>query len=151
VKYVKSCRKFVGGGFGKLLGVRVENDNRIERCFAQQDRAAPRAARAAVAAMDGIDDDVRCDLTLVVSELVANAVRHAPPVDGGKVRLLVVRRAGDVHVEVRDPGGGFDPTPDPNREGGLGLVTVSRVAREWGIQGGDGTTVWCNLPAPIAH
>jgi two-component sensor histidine kinase len=131
--------------------VKVESDNRIERSFAQQDRGAPRAARAAVAAMDGIDDDVRCDLTLVVSELVANAVRHAPPVDGGKVRLLVVRREGDVHVEVRDPGGGFDPTPDPNREGGLGLVTVSRVAREWGIQAGDGTTVWCNLPAPIAH
>jgi two-component sensor histidine kinase len=141
-------RTFARGGFGKSLGVRVENHNQIERCFAQRDRAAPRAARAAVAAMDGIDDDVRCDLTLVVSELVANAVRHAPPVDGGKVELLIVRREGDVHVEVRDPGEGFDPTPDPNREGGLGLVTVSRVAREWGIEGSGGTTtVWCNLPA----
>jgi signal transduction histidine kinase len=128
--------------------VRVEHDSRtIERRFEQRDRAAPRAARAIVATIDGIGDGVRCDLTLVVSELVANAVRHAPATEGGDVRLLIQRRDGHIHVEVCDPGRGFDPTPDPNREGGLGLVTVSRVAREWGIKGGDHTTVWCNLAA----
>jgi anti-sigma regulatory factor (Ser/Thr protein kinase) len=137
---------FVRTRAGKSRTVRVENDNRrIERQFPQRDRSAPRAARAAVACIDGIADGVRCDLTLVVSELVANAVRHAPAVAGGEVRLLIHRRDGHIHVEVCDPGGGFDPTPDPTREGGLGLVTVSRVAREWGIQGGDHTTVWCNL------
>ena len=123
----------------------VELETRIERRFAQRDRGAPRAARSIVAGLDGVSDDVRCDLTLVVSELVANAVRHAPAVDGGEVRLVIVRRHGHVHVEVRDPGRGFDPTPDRTREGGLGLLTVSRVAREWGIQSGDCTTVWCDL------
>ena len=119
----------------------------IERCFAQRDRMAPRAARAVVASMLDIGDGVRCDLTLVVSELVANAVRHAPSADEGEIELVIVRREGHIHVEVRDPGRGFDPTPDPTREGGLGLVTVSRVAREWGIQGGERTIVWCDLDA----
>lgn len=127
--------------------MRVEQDNPIERCFAQCDRTAPRAARAVVAGMDDIGDGVRCDLTLVVSELVANAVRHAPPTDDGEIELSIARRDGLIHVEVRDPGCGFDPTPHPTREGGLGLVTVSRVAREWGIQGGERTIVWCNLAA----
>ncbi len=127
--------------------MRVESDQPIERCFAQRDRGAPRAARAVVAGMDDIGDGVRCDLTLVVSELVANAVRHAPPMDEGEIELMNARRDGHSHVEVSDPGRGFDPTPDPTREGGLGLGTVSRVAREWGIQGGDRTIVWCNLDA----
>jgi anti-sigma regulatory factor (Ser/Thr protein kinase) len=129
--------------------VKVESDDRrIERRFEQRDRAAPRTARAVVAGIDGIGDRVRYDLTLVVSELVANAVRHAPSIEGGEVRLLIQRRDGHIHVEVRDPGRGFDPTPDPTREGGLGLVAVSRVASEWGIKGGERTTVWCNLDAP---
>jgi two-component sensor histidine kinase len=128
--------------------VRADSDSRrIERRFEQRDRTAPRVARAVVAGIDGIGDRVRCDLTLVVSELVANAVRHAPSIEGGEVRLLIQRRDGHIHVEVRDPGRGFDPAPDPAREGGLGLVTVSRVASEWGIKGGDRTTVWCNLDA----
>jgi two-component sensor histidine kinase len=127
--------------------MRVESDKPIERYFAQRDRGAPRAARAVVAGMDDIGDSVRCDLTLVVSELVANAVRHAPPMDEGEIELMIARRDGHIHVEVSDPGRGFDPTPDPTREGGLGLITVSRIAREWGIQGGDRTIVWCNLDA----
>src|SRR3954462_5329584 len=102
--------------------MRVESDQPIERCFAQRDRGAPRAARAVVAGMDDIADGVRCDLTLVVSELVANAVRHAPPMDEGEIELMIARRDGHIHVEVSDPGRGFDPTPDPTREGGLGLV-----------------------------
>ena len=104
-------------------------------------------ARALAAGLDGIPDGVRYDLALVVSELVANAIRHAPTIDIGEVRLLIVTRDGHIHVEVRDPGRGFDPSPDPVRDGGLGLVTVSRLAREWGIEGGDGTTVWCDLEA----
>jgi two-component sensor histidine kinase len=133
---------------GKALNVMVEvvTAERIERRFRQGDVTAPRTARALVAALRDVPADVRRDLVIVVSELVANAVRHAPSVPGGCIGLVVQRRRGDVHVEVRDPGRGFDPTPDPGHEGGLGLVTVARVARAWGIDGGDHTTVWCDLP-----
>jgi len=118
---------------------------RIERRFRQGDRSAPRAARSAVAELAGVPNDVRRDLVIVVSELVANAVRHAPMIDGGSVSLIVQRGHGVVHVEVHDPGRGFDPTPDLSREGGLGLVTIARVCRAWGITAGEHTTVWCDL------
>ncbi len=111
---------------------------------------APRAARTLIAGLRDVPADVRRDLAIVVSELVANAVRHAPSVQGGCIGLVLLRRRGAIHVEVHDPGRGFDPTPDPSREGGLGLVTVARVARAWGIKGGDHTTVWCDLPLDAA-
>jgi len=120
---------------------------RVECRFRQGDRTAPRAARAAVADLAGVSEDVRRDLLIVVSELVANAVRHAPLIEGGSVWLVLQVRNGRVHVEVHDPGRGFDPTPDPTREGGLGLVTVARACQTWGIKGGERTTVWCDLDA----
>jgi len=137
---------------GKPLNVKAEaaTQQRIERRFRQGDVRAPRAARAAIAELRDLPAEVRRDLVIVVSELVANAVRHAPAVQGGSIGLLIVRRCSDVHIEVHDPGRGFDPTPDRRREGGLGLVSVARVARAWGIRGGDHTTVWCDLPLDAA-
>jgi anti-sigma regulatory factor (Ser/Thr protein kinase) len=123
---------------------------RIERRFGPGDVTAPRAARALVAELHDVPAEVRRDLVIVVSELVANAVRHAPSGQGSCIGLVVLRRRGDIHVEVHDPGRGFDPTPDPRREGGRGLVTVARVARAWGIEAGDHTTVWCDLPLDAA-
>ena len=69
----------------------------------------------------------------------------------GKKELIVlpvedVDRAKAFYIDAC----GFDPTPDRRREGGLGLVAVARVARAWGIRGGDHTTVWCDLPLDAA-
>src|SRR3954454_19497533 len=108
---------------------------RIERRFGPGEVTAPRAARALVAELHDVPAEVRRDLVIVVSELVANAVRHAPDVQGRSIGRVWLRRRGDIHVEVRDPGRGFDPPPDPSREGGLGLLAVARVARAWGIKG----------------
>jgi anti-sigma regulatory factor (Ser/Thr protein kinase) len=121
---------------------------RFERSYEQDDPNAPRGARGAVAMLGDLDDRLRRDLTIVVSELVANGIRHAPRVEGGRV-LLAVSREGDVfRVEVTDPGNGFDPTPDPSREGGLGLVIVSHIARSWGVTAGASTVVWCEVAIP---
>jgi anti-sigma regulatory factor (Ser/Thr protein kinase) len=119
---------------------------RFERSYPQDDRNAPRRARSAIAELPGIDDRTRRDLTIVVSELVANAVRHAPRVEGSRVVLRVVTEPEVVRVEVSDPGDGFEPVADPAAEGGLGLVIVGRLALEWGVVADDGTTVWCELP-----
>jgi anti-sigma regulatory factor (Ser/Thr protein kinase) len=118
---------------------------RFERTFAQDDRDAPRQARGAVAALPGIGDRLRRDLTIVVSELVANAVRHAPRVGGGEIVLVISRTDDAVRVEVTDPGNGFDPQPDPASESGLGLAIVAHVARSWGVVAGACTIVWCEL------
>ena len=82
---------------------------------------------------------------IVVSELVANAVRYAPRIAGGRIVVSVIREPDAVRVEVRDPGIGFVVTPDPDREAGLGLVVVDRIADDWGIRGGATTVVWCQI------
>jgi anti-sigma regulatory factor (Ser/Thr protein kinase) len=119
---------------------------RFERTFAQDDQSAPRLARNAVGSLVGIDARLRRDLTIIVSELVANSVRHAPRVEGGRIVLSVREVPGAFRVEVRDPGHGFDPTPDESREGGLGLLIVGHLAVDWGMLDGAGTTVWCEVP-----
>ena len=72
-------------------------------------------------------------LTTVVSNLVANAVRYAPP--GGVVRCAAATAAGELRLEVADSGPGIPPTeraavferfhqvPGPvhGRPGGTGL------------------------------
>jgi anti-sigma regulatory factor (Ser/Thr protein kinase) len=121
---------------------------RFERTYAQDDRNAPRLARSAVAGLAGIDERLRRDLTIVVSELVANAVRHAPRAEGGQVVLTVSREPDVLRIEVSDPGHGFDPTPGPTSRGGLGLVIVSHLARRWGVIDDASTVVWCELAIP---
>jgi len=120
---------------------------RIERTFDLDDVTAPQQARSAVAEFDDLDEATLIDLRIVISELVANAVRHAPRIPKGRVRICIARDAGNFVVEVHDPGAGFQPTHDPSLEGGLGLVMVGQVAESWGIDGDGHTTVWCRLRA----
>jgi anti-sigma regulatory factor (Ser/Thr protein kinase) len=90
---------------------------------------------------------VRERLTLLVSELVTNAVVHG---GDGDVRLVISMRPGRVHVSVHDGGTGFvtpaSNVPDPLTVGGQGLVIVGSVADDWGIDcDADGCTVWCDV------
>jgi anti-sigma regulatory factor (Ser/Thr protein kinase) len=123
-----------------------EVTERVDQVFVQRDDQAPRAARRLVDQFDDLDTDLRSNLVIVVSELVANAVRHSRRVENGQVRLLIEVGAGRVHVEVHDPGRGFDPTPAANDLGGLGLTIVGKIAGTWGIENDPNTIVWCDLP-----
>lgn len=130
---------------GEMARVASETPGqRVARTFSQDDHSAPGQARAAIAALD-LDEEVRQDLTIVASELVANAVRHSARVPGGEIELTVARQAHSFRVEVRDCGGGFDPRPDPSREGGLGLLIVREIALDWGVVEGNRTLVWCEV------
>ena len=93
----------------------------------------------------GFPADRLDDVKLVVSELLANAMRYAPVVEGASVRLVILKSSLGLRIEVHDPGRGFDPTPDPARPGGLGLAIVAQLARFWGIDGGVHTVVRCVL------
>lgn len=81
---------------------------------------------------------------LAVSELVANAVVHAP----GRVTLRL-RVDGDLCIEVTDehPVAPVDPAAhQPGEAGGMGLRVVDRLCRDWGVDRRDGAkTVWCRL------
>jgi anti-sigma regulatory factor (Ser/Thr protein kinase) len=112
-------------------------------------RRLPASARASVAARalirevaDGkLPGSVVEDATLLTSELVTNAVRHAgdEPID---VRATV--DDSGITVSVRDRGPGFDPADTVRSEtGGWGLSIVEELATDWGVVSDeDVTEVW---------
>jgi anti-sigma regulatory factor (Ser/Thr protein kinase) len=113
---------------------------------------APAVARAAIADFSqdhGLDTDTLATIMLLVSELVTNAVIH-PEVPAPAEVSLEARLAGAVmRVEITDQGPGFTPSArDPARiDGGYGLYLLEKAAAKWGIERGDGTTVWFEVPA----
>ncbi|MGW5868299.1 ATP-binding protein [Streptomyces sp. NPDC055239] len=92
---------------------------------------ARRLVRDALAAWHLEDDEETT--VLLLSELVANAVRH---VYGPLVRILIDRRAdGAVYVAVVDRAPRRLPqmrTPRPDDFGGRGLLLVDGLADGWG-------------------
>jgi anti-sigma regulatory factor (Ser/Thr protein kinase) len=84
---------------------------------------------------------------LIVSELAANAVRHART----QFVVEVTRRRDVVRVAVRDHGGGrpAPASPGVDEESGRGLSLVDALAGQWGVtQTSTGKVVWAELPSP---
>jgi anti-sigma regulatory factor (Ser/Thr protein kinase) len=116
------------------------------------DVSSPATARAFV--RDGwpsADDEVLDDITLIVSELVSNAVKHGEP-------EIVLRMRMDplaIDVSVLDHGPEVPPgevtTPATTATSGRGLSIVERLASDWGVlplEGRAGKTVWARLIVP---
>jgi anti-sigma regulatory factor (Ser/Thr protein kinase) len=91
-----------------------------------------------------VKSSVTADATLVLSELVTNALRHGM----GEVATVGSLDDDQVRVSVIDCG---DELPkvapaEPGRIGGLGLHVIGRVADEWGVAPfPGGKTVWATL------
>ncbi len=98
----------------------------------------------------GIYDSAVCDVALVISELLSNALRHAAPLPGSQIRVAWRIDEESVQVSVGDGGGMTVPElgePTPGATGGRGLRIVERLSRRWGTSTGDaGTTVWAEVP-----
>ena len=92
---------------------------------------------------DWADDGIRADAALLLTELVANCVRHArSPM---QIRLTVEHDL--LRAEVRD-GSALNPLPrEPDEHGGRGVLILDAVASRWGVFGhpGAGKTVWFEL------
>lgn len=103
-------------------------------------------ARRHIARLRGdIDPPLMETMRLLVTELVANSVRHT---SSDSVGLKVAVGRGAVLVEVADEGDGFDPArnPGPQEESGWGLFLVERLANRWGVsRDGSSTRVWFEL------
>ncbi len=113
------------------------------------------ASRLALAGLeDRLDPNVLFDIRLLVSELVTNAIRHAgAPAGGGEVGLDVSIERESVHVEVADPGSGFEPAPRDEtvmKPGGWGLYLVDRIADRWGVMRNRTNRVWFELDGVAA-
>jgi anti-sigma regulatory factor (Ser/Thr protein kinase) len=84
---------------------------------------------------------------LLVSELVTNAIRHGGADAATSLELELAVKPRTIRVEVKDPGEGFplEPTADPDREGGWGLVLLDHLADRWGIERDLPHTIWFEI------
>ncbi len=118
---------------------------------------APSAARKALAALNGdlhlVSPERLADVQLLVTEVVANAVRHGDAPDS-TVALEVQATHALLLVEVTDTGTGFDAAalsgPTHDAAGGWGLRIVEVIAQRWGVRPAPngGTTVWFEIDRP---
>jgi two-component sensor histidine kinase len=103
----------------------------------------PESARLARRALltNGLDDDVAHTVTLLATEIVGNAVRHAG-LRGDQRIVFFARLAEDyARIEVADQGGGFDPEAVDTE--GFGLRLLTKLASDWGVDCTDrGCKVW---------
>ena len=111
---------------------------------------APRRARARVRDLEPVLGPERTeDATLLISELVTNAVKYGP--EDGDIRLIIATDETTTRFTVHDPGAG--PLPEmkvaetpAHVGGGHGLRLVDSLADRWGVERGS-TRVWFELQA----
>ncbi|MFG2440999.1 ATP-binding protein [Streptomyces sp. NPDC048508] len=125
--------------------------HRSEEAPSDQDALRVRAMRR-VTQENLVSNGLGCvadDATLVVSELITNAVQHS----GGEwIGLIVELRNGVLHIRVHDgvatPRSTNLRKPNDDDEDGRGLALVRHIALSrqgaWGVSDG-GATTWCEL------
>ncbi|AKH83682.1 ATP-binding protein [Streptomyces sp. CNQ-509] len=90
--------------------------------------------------LTGIEEPV----SLVVSELMTNAVVHARVPPGREILTRFVRQDGGVLIEVHDASDVWPEKRVPDECGGYGLLMVEKLAVRWGVsaRNGIGKRVW---------
>jgi anti-sigma regulatory factor (Ser/Thr protein kinase) len=103
----------------------------------------------------GVFDNAVGDAVLVVSELVSNAILHAYPLPGERLKVAWVVDDGWLEVAVSDGGSATMPQPGhPTAASvsGRGLAIVAHISQNWGVRTeAVGLTVWAVLPAPCQN
>jgi anti-sigma regulatory factor (Ser/Thr protein kinase) len=105
-----------------------------------------RKSVSAVLVQAGADESVAFDASLIASELVGNAVRHAPALPSGHLVVNWDLTGTAYTISVTDGGGIRElslPTSTVWDTSGRGLSIVAAIADSWGVTPGEGsTTVW---------
>jgi signal transduction histidine kinase len=100
--------------------------------------------------LDVLSDDITLALYRITQEALQNAVRHA---SASQVRIELRTDGGEIVLNVRDDGSGFDASSSAT--GGLGLISIAERAQLLGgrhvIEAvpGAGTSITVRLPAPV--
>lgn len=111
----------------------------------------PKAAAVARAHVRDLplDEETVEVVSLLVTELVTNAVRHGRVTEDTRITVhLGVVEDDLVRVDVVNDGPKFDAEPRAraiDAEGGLGLQLVDKLADRWGVEGNGQTTVWLEV------
>ena len=101
--------------------------------------------------IDGLEDEARERVRIVLSELVANAALHSGQTADDTILVTLAERDGPLRVTVIDDGPGFVPTtemPNPRQDHGRGIPIVFEYARTMGVTrtDDDATCVWADIP-----
>ena len=114
------------------------------------DRMAASAVRTVLGFCFGRSLDARAmsDAKLLATELVANAVVHAPHAEDDRIAVRIRLDPEVLHLEVHNvgiagtiaSGGG-----DHGRRRGVGLNLVGRLSTRWGVRRGEDTCVWAEM------
>jgi serine/threonine-protein kinase RsbW len=122
---------------------------RFREVFPGGEKAAGHARRVLARWLaDAVPGDRLGDMQLLVTEIVANCVRHGKVGEDGEIDLLVTLDGAVAHVEVRDTGIQVDPrvkTPDLSGGGGFGMVLVERMSSAWGVDHEPSVVMWFDL------
>lgn len=114
-------------------------------------RSVGRARRAVTGRLDEWDLGHLADTAeLLVSELVTNALRHAP----GPVRLNLRVTANGLRCEVEDThlAAPIRRSATPDAEGGRGTELLDLLSDSWGsYETGTGKTTWFELTGPFCR
>jgi anti-sigma regulatory factor (Ser/Thr protein kinase) len=113
--------------------------------FAHTPESVTLARRFANEVLHAAPRDAREKVTLMISELATNCIRHT----NSGFELTILCSEEEIRVEAADTGGG-EPTmrnPGPTDPDGRGLQIVDIFASSWGIDRppGGGKTVWFEL------
>ena len=128
------------GLVGAVEQLLSEASQRFEQ-DAQSARAARRFVSQVLTGWDDDEGDLTDTVTLLVSELVTNAVLHA----GSDVEVSVRLTATAARIEVTDASpqavAPRDATDD--EDSGRGLALVGSLARRWGVRPAPGAARRC--------
>jgi anti-sigma regulatory factor (Ser/Thr protein kinase) len=100
---------------------------------------------------EAVGDPMAETIRLATTELVSNAVRHGGLSHDDEISLTVDLRDEVICVDVEQPTSAAAARvlePDPDREGGLGLVIVDAFSERWGVTEGTPGHVWFEVPWP---
>ncbi|MER7350885.1 sensor histidine kinase [Streptomyces aurantiacus] len=118
---------------------------------AWSERTGVRAEFTLTGTAEPLHDEVEATLLRIVEEALSNAARHAAPT---RLGVTLSYMAGEVALDVRDDGRGFDPLalPARTRAGGFGLpgmrARAERMAGTLTVESepGGGTAVSARVP-----
>ena len=117
------------------------------------DLQAPGEARRSVEALrPSLDGLVADDAVLLVSEIVSNSIRHGSLEASDAIEVRIRGSRTMLHVDVIDPGPGFDPERlrPARKNGGWGLWLLDRLATRWGVERNGVTRVWFELVSSVS-